>query len=68
MYTVDVQTPNCLVCGEYSIVRNLERTAVSRWHNGESIQSVFGHLSPAERELLITGTHDWCWNEMMGEY
>lgn len=68
MYTVDVQTPNCLVCGEYSIVRNLDRSAVARCQNGEAIQNVFPDLSPSTRELLISGTHDRCWDEMMGEY
>lgn len=30
------------------------------------IQDIFPYLTPAERELLISGTCDECWNKMFG--
>jgi hypothetical protein len=38
-----------------------------RWKGGELIQNVFPHLSPDEREFLMTGiTHDE-WEENIAE-
>lgn len=34
--------------------------------NADNVQAVFHYLLPAERELLITGTHPECWDDMMG--
>ena len=28
---------------------------INRWQNGELIQNVFPHLTPSEREFLISG-------------
>lgn len=30
------------------------------------IQDIFPYLTPAERELLISGTCEECWNKMFG--
>ena len=43
---------------------------IDRWQNGELIQNVFPHLSPSEREFLISGVTPEEWdvvNEDMDE-
>ena len=43
---------------------------INRWQNGELIQNVFPHLSPSEREFLISGVTPEEWdvvNEDMEE-
>ena len=35
---------------------------IERWQNGELIQNVFPHLSPSEREFLISGVTPEEWN------
>jgi len=35
---------------------------IDRWQNGELIQNVFPHLSPSEREFLISGVTPEEWN------
>lgn len=34
--------------------------------NRPHIQDIFPYLTPAERELLISGTCEECWNKMFG--
>ena len=36
------------------------------WQDGELVQNAFPYLSASERELLITGIDDTCWNGMFG--
>ena len=40
---------------------------IERWQNGELIQNVFPHLSPSEREFLISGVTPEEWNNVFGE-
>ena len=35
---------------------------INRWQNGELIQNVFPHLTPSERELLISGVTPEEWD------
>lgn len=35
-----------------------------RWLNGESIQNCFLHLNAEQREILMTGFDNECWNSM----
>lgn len=53
----------CPVCNR-RIILSLDADKVKRWENGELIQNVFPELSISEREALITGTCDKCWDEM----
>lgn len=57
------QTPACPHCHKTSEV-GLDFKDVERWQGGELIQRVWPEMTPAERELLMTGTHPDCWNEM----
>ena len=57
----------CRICNErYFIQANEERYI--KWQNGENyIQDLLPDLTPAERELLISGTCDNCWKKMFEE-
>ena len=57
---VSVKTPPCPECNKRSDVE-VDEDAYIRWANGELIQVAFPHMSPDDRELLITGTHPECW-------
>lgn len=57
----------CKYCGIlYTILA--DREDVTAWLSGSGyIQDILGYLSPAERELLISGTCDNCWKNMFGD-
>lgn len=53
----------CCVCGkEHETV--VDYNAFRTWYQGALIQNVFPDLNPAEREILISGTCDECFNAM----
>ena len=60
------ETNPCIVCGEPSALV-LDDDKYDRLAYGESVQTVFADWSLERRELLITGTHPGCWNNMMEE-
>ena len=37
---------------------------IERWQGGELIQNVFPHLSPSDREFIVTGTTDEEWEQI----
>jgi len=57
----------CRYCGiTYNILA--DREDLDSWMNGNGyIQDLLAYLSPAEREPLISGTCDNCWNQMFPE-
>ena len=56
----------CRFCGSVHEL-SIAPSDFARWRKGEFIQDVMSYLSPAERELLISGTCDDCWTEMFGQ-
>ena len=56
----------CHHCETYSEIE-LDEKRYLEWQNGELIQRVFPEMSADEREILISGTHPKCWNEMFGD-
>jgi len=42
-------------------------TQLVRWENGEHIQDVMSHLSPDEREFIMTGITPEEWEETFGK-
>ncbi len=56
-------TARCVVCGKPSIV-TLEVDKFLRWRAGEHVQDVWPEKTPGEREVLINGTHDECFNKL----
>ena len=45
---------------------NITQEHLDRWSAGELIQNVMPHLSPSEREFLMTGITDESWNKAFG--
>jgi hypothetical protein len=43
---------------------SLDRELVNRWQGGENIQQVFPDMSAEDRELLISGIHPVCWDQL----
>lgn len=60
---VEVVTLPCIVCGKTHTF-SLSADAYSRWQNGEFIQNCFPSLSAGDREVLISGTCESCFNKL----
>lgn len=56
-------TPRCQMCRQSSNLV-LDERKVAAWQAGAHIQNVFPELTAAQRELIMTGTHPGCWDEM----
>ena len=46
----------CIHCGD--------AVALANWRNRELIQNVFPNLNYQQREIIQTGIHPECWEEM----
>ena len=58
-------TRRCIKCGE-STTMKVSVAKLRRWRSGEQTQSVWPEWSASKRELMITGTHPECWDQMFG--
>ena len=55
----------CVSCGKtYTLKVNEKDYELYLSQNRPHIQDIFPYLSPAERELLISGVCEVCWNKM----
>jgi hypothetical protein len=45
----------------------VETHLLEQWRSGQHVQDVFPHLTLDERELILTGTHSECWNEIFAD-
>lgn len=63
---MEIVSRPCVVCGERTkfMVREDEAQA---WWDGAYAQHVWPDWSAEKRELLISGTHPQCWDELFGE-
>ena len=61
---VTVYTHTCPGCLQPGKITDLDPAKVNRWLAGEHIQDVFPELSASERELLISGLHAECFEEL----
>lgn len=61
-----VRTLPCPVCGTTTIL-DVDGDSWEKWQQGMLIQNAFPRMSKITRELLMTGTHDHCWDEMFTE-
>ena len=52
----------CKYC-DYEEILYVPKSDYDAWHNGALIQEVFDYLSAGQRELMISGTCDTCWNK-----
>lgn len=64
--TLRVTTPVCLVCGKAGSVR-VRRNEYERWVGGELIQRAFPAMPIQAREMLCSGTHPECWDQLFGD-
>lgn len=56
----------CPMCGkQYTII--VPHDGFINWRNGDRIQDCLPTLSNAERESLMTGICDECWDKLYGE-
>jgi hypothetical protein len=53
----------CIHCGEDNQII-LDAIALASWRNRELIQNVFPNLNYQQREIIQTGIHPECWEEM----
>jgi hypothetical protein len=59
-------TPRCPLCNKSSVM-DVEEDRLIAWQKGRHIQDAFPNLTADKRELIVTGTHPACWDEMLGE-
>ena len=62
--TVVVTNPVCMMCGNGSSSR-VDWLKYYLWVGGGLIDQIFKEMNAGERELMITGTHPYCWSQMM---
>lgn len=53
----------CFHCGQANKIL-VESAKLEAWRNGAYIQDAFHDLDADDRELIMTGTHPECWNNM----
>lgn len=61
--TIETQCPNCKKSTPVEVVESEYRS----WKAGQLIQRAMPSLPESDREKLITGTCDPCWDEMFAE-
>jgi len=66
MDIINIRTSPCIVCGQASMVPVM-RSDFERWQGGELVQRAFPEMPPAQREVLVTGTHPECWDSIYPE-
>ena len=64
--TINVLCPTCPRCGNKAIIE-VDLDGYMRWVGGEHVQAAFPTLDANHRELLMTGIHPACWDEMFSE-
>jgi len=63
-YTVECQP--CIVCSNKTCI-DVPAQGIFWYNQGKLIQECFPELPKEDRELLITGTHDECFNSLYKE-
>lgn len=61
--TMIYTAPECSVCCRASEVE-LDRKAYAAWRAGTHVQDAFPDMTADQREVLISGTHGPCWDEL----
>ena len=61
---INVKCPPCMLCGKAGRVE-VEESDFYKWQKDTLIQYAFPYLSDNQREMLKTGTHGECWDEMV---
>lgn len=63
MAQITISTPICLVCNKTGEL-TIEAESFEKWQSGTFIQDAFPELSADQREMLMTGIHGKCWDQM----
>ncbi len=63
MEMVEYRTRRCLHCGETSTL-TLPRQGYEAWQGHALLQEAFPNMEAPIREMLISGTHPECWEEL----
>lgn len=66
MAMVPVTTPACMLCGRTSTVE-VSAEGYDEWKRGAMVQDAFPEEPADLREMLKTGIHPDCWDEICGE-
>lgn len=53
----------CCYCEKENLIV-LDSESFELWKTGDFIQEAFPYLDASKRELIQTGTHPECWNDM----
>lgn len=56
----------CIGCGKVASIE-VPKNQFYVWRSGVHCQDAFPQLSRETREILISGTHPECWNNMFGK-
>lgn len=60
---ITIQTPRCQMCQQSTFIE-VDVDRLQRFQAGEHIQLVWPDKPADWRELLLTGTHPKCWDDM----
>jgi hypothetical protein len=63
-----IKTKECMVCGKTGEVEVTDAELFAYKTKPGHIQTVLPRLSDAEREMLISGTHSECFDELFGGF
>lgn len=57
----------CVFCNEeQTLLVNRDDWDMFNSPNRPHVQDIFPYLSPADREMLVSGVCETCWNEIFG--
>ena len=65
--TVLIKTRSCMGCGAEPETYEVPASAVEQYKAGAYIQVAFPMLTTSQRERIISGTCQACWDRMWGE-
>lgn len=61
-----IQTRPCHMCGKTHKIL-LDKDAFQAWYGGVHAQVAFPDMTPGQREILISGTCEPCWDRLFKE-
>ena len=65
--TTETHAIECWNCLQPHVIE-VSSEGYAEWQGGELIQEALPELSAGERELLMSGTWDPCWDELFGDF
>lgn len=65
MALVSITTAPCIFCEKFYIVKNVNLEGYLKFLDGEAIDKALPELSKEDRELLLTGIDQECWDDHM---